>query len=119
YVICITCYVLSLMSKPTGTPLPLVLLLMDYWLLRRINWRSVTEKVPFFIIAGISVVITLVSHARTAEVALSHESSILRIPLTICYLIVFYFKKILWPVHLSSVYPLPEPLSLSNGAVWF
>ncbi|MFH0980558.1 MAG: glycosyltransferase family 39 protein, partial [Planctomycetota bacterium] len=58
YVACLVWFVLALMSKPTTTPLPVLLLLLDYWPLRRLNKRAVLEKVPFLIIAGLSAVIT-------------------------------------------------------------
>ncbi len=110
-------YLLALLSKPTAAPLPLLLILVDYWPLQRLNLRSLREKTPFFILAAAFAVITLMSHARTAGFAPTEGAGPLRIPLTIGYLIPFYLGKIVWPVNLSSVYPLPDPLVLSNPGV--
>ena len=41
-------FILSLLSKPAATILPLVLILLDYWKGRPINRRSLVEKIPFF-----------------------------------------------------------------------
>ncbi|MFQ5411537.1 MAG: tetratricopeptide repeat protein [Phycisphaerae bacterium] len=110
-------YLLALLSKPTAAPLPLLLILVDYWPLRRLHVRSLWEKTPFFILAALFAVITLMSHARTAGFAPTEGVGPLRIPLTIGYLIPFYLGKIAWPTNLSSVYPLPDPLALSNPGV--
>ena len=44
YAGCFLMYLLALMSKPTSVPLPVVMLLMDYWPLKRFSikgfWRS-------------------------------------------------------------------------------
>jgi hypothetical protein len=41
---CVVTYVLALMSKPTSTPLPVLMLLIDYWPLKRLNRRTLLEK---------------------------------------------------------------------------
>ena len=41
---CMTAYILALMSKPTSVPLPILMLLLDFWPLRRLNKRAVWEK---------------------------------------------------------------------------
>ena len=111
-------FVLALLSKPTSTPLPALLLLLDYWPLNRLSWRAVVEKVPFVVIAAISAVITYISQARTAAVALMpHQNAPLQIPFIICHNIVFYLYKMVWPTDLTSHYPFPEPLSLEHPMI--
>jgi Flp pilus assembly protein TadD len=119
-----TCYtgsivalILALMSKPTSTPLPVGLLLLDYYPLRRLKWRTVLEKIPFFIIAGISAIITLHSQGATIGVRMPSKDPFLRIPLVICHNIVFYLHKIFFPVNITSHYPPPQTVSLSHPAV--
>ncbi|HSW47129.1 MAG TPA: hypothetical protein VLM89_16315, partial [Phycisphaerae bacterium] len=46
YVFALILYLFSLLSKPTTTPLPIFLLLIDYWPLRRFNRRAILEKIP-------------------------------------------------------------------------
>ncbi len=121
YAICMVMYLFALVSKPTSTPLPVLMLLMDYWPLERLKLRTVIEKIPFFVLGGIFTVITIISNNRSGGLLSSIQSSVeiepLRIPLVVCYLIIFYLYKIIWPVNLSSVYALPEPLSLSNPEI--
>jgi tetratricopeptide (TPR) repeat protein len=53
-------YALGLMSKNMLVTLPFVLLLLDYWPLRRELTRKLfVEKIPFFVLAAVSIIITL------------------------------------------------------------
>ena len=110
-------YLLALMSKPTSTPLPLVMLLMDYWPLRRLNRRAIFEKLPFFVIGGVSAVITVISQGSAGGAAMPNRFGPERIPLILTHNIIFYLYKIIWPVRLSSHYPVLEPLNLSQPMV--
>jgi len=117
YVASLGAYVLALMSKPTSTLLPAAMLLLDFWPLGRLGRRAVVEKVPFLIVGGVSAVITYISQAGTASVALPGEFSPWRVPLILCHNIVFYLYKIVWPARLSCHYPYPVPLGLANSMV--
>jgi hypothetical protein len=117
YVCCLVMYVLALMSKPTSTPLPLLMLLIDYWPLRRVRWAAILEKLPLFVIGGVSAIITYISQSQTAYVVLPHQHEAWRVPLIICHNIIFYLCKILWPANLSSYYPFPHPMDLSHPAI--
>lgn len=110
-------YLLALLSKPTSTPLPLVMLLMDVWPLRRFGRRAMLEKLPFLLIGAGSAVVTFVSQSRTAMMLIPHGESAPRVPLTVCHLVMFYLGKIVWPQNLSAHYVLPDPLTLSNPIV--
>ena len=48
YTGCMLMYVLALLSKPTSLPLPVLMLLIDFWPLRRLKKRAFLEKVPLF-----------------------------------------------------------------------
>jgi tetratricopeptide (TPR) repeat protein len=110
---CLLMYVLALMSKPTSTPLPVLMLLMDFWPLKRLKWRTVLDKLPFFAIGFISAIITYISQNRTARTILPSEYGPAHIPLIICHNIIFYPYKMLYPVNLSSNYTLPDRIDLS------
>ena len=117
YVGCGVAYVLALMSKPTSTPLPALMLLLDFWPLGRLRWRGVWEKLPLFVIGGVSAVITYVSQSGTAGAALGGGYSLDRVWLIPCHNIIFYLSKIVWPANLSSHYAFPEPLGFSDSMV--
>jgi Flp pilus assembly protein TadD len=110
---CLLMYVLALMSKPTSTPLPALMLLMDFWPLKRLKWQMVLEKLPFFAIGFISAIITYMSQSRTARAILPSECGPAHILLIICHNIIFYPYKMLYPVNLSSNYTLPDRVDFS------
>jgi len=116
---CLVMYVLSLLSKPTTVGMPILLLLLDWWPLRRLSRKTVLEKLPLFIIAGVGTVITFVSQSRSASVTLPGEGGLVRILFIFCHNIIFYLKNIIWPVRLSWYYPFPEPFNLSHPKVVF
>ena len=119
YTACLVLFALALASKPTSVPFPLLLILLDYWPLGRLNRRTILEKVPFFVLASIAAVITLLtdwdllSDAPCAPLGIPPWHAVL----IVCHEIGFYLGKILWPTHLSACYPPPEPLALSNPTV--
>mgnify|MGYP002622522221 FL=1 len=106
----VVAYVLALLSKPTSLPLPVILLLLDWWPLRRAGRRIVIEKLPLFAIAAVSAFVTYQSQARTFGILLPGGHSWAEIPLRFCHNIAFYLLKIVRPVDLSPHYPVPEPM---------
>ena len=110
-------YALALLSKPTATPLPFAMLILDFWPLRSAGRRIFLEKIPFFVVGGLSAAVTIISQARTGGMSLPMEYGVLRIPLVLCHNIVFYLNKMVWPHPLSSHYAFPDPLSLSHPKV--
>jgi len=109
--------IFALMSKPTSTLLPVGMILLDYYPLKRLKWRTVLEKIPFFLIAGVSAIITFYSQRATIGVRMPTKDPILRIPLVVCHNIIFYLHKIFFPVNITSHYPPPGVISLSQGAI--
>ncbi len=108
---------LAMLSKPTAVMLPVLLLLLDYWPLRRLSARAVLEKWPFFLLSALFGAITLISQHRSGAVVELTRSDYLHWPLKTCYVLAFYLAKFAWPTHLTCIYPEPGPFSLSNPVV--
>jgi len=119
-------FTLGLMSKPIVVTLPFVLLLLDYWPLRRfagplaadeyyrLNLRSqfpiktvrrlVFEKLPFFLLAmGLSI-FTFHSQKTIGAVSLLHLSLPARIGNALASYAA-YILNLFWPVDLAVFYP--------------
>lgn len=110
-------YALAMMSKPTAVMLPLLLIVMDYWPLEQLNKRAIFDKVPLFGIAVLFSVIALMSHGRTAGFLSDESPTSANRVLLVFYLCSFYASKIVWPVDLTPVYQLPNPLAISHPMV--
>src|SRR6266545_2204624 len=112
-------FALGLMSKPMLVTWPFVLLLLDFWPLRRLCYqpggrfgrdflRLVREKVPFFCLVTISSIVTfLVQDRRGYVMTVGGVSLALRlVNALVSY--VKYLGKTVWPAGLAIFYPHPE-----------
>ena len=121
YWLVVLLFVMGLMTKPMLVTLPLILLLLDYWPLRRcplesVDWRTwrelVIEKLPFFALAAASCVVTVLAQQNAGP-----PLEILPLPPRINNAMVAsmtYVGQMFWPAHLAILYPfrIPEPRSV-------
>jgi hypothetical protein len=110
-------YVCAILAKPTAVPLAALLLVLDYWPLKRLNRSALLEKVPFFVVAGILAVVAIVSQARAAQGGNAQLMHPLYFPLVVVYGFGFYLSKIVYPTGLVSDYLNPDPFGLANPQV--
>ena len=123
YLLSLSFFALGLMSKPMLVTLPCVLLLLDYWPLRRFELKTLDfrlktlvpllrEKWPFFLLSAGSCVATVLAQSRAMQ-PLSNLSLSSR--LANC-LIAYarYLGKTLWPVNLATPYPYPAHWPLAE-----
>jgi len=141
YLLSLLLFALGLMGKPMLVTLPFVLLLLDYWPLRRMattdhgprttdggggtdhgprttNYGLLTlviEKLPFFALAAADCVLTVLAQSHTgaiaSTVAVDPETRVLNA--IISYGV--YLRKAFWPGNMAVYYPLRENPSI--GAV--
>ena len=122
-------FALGLMCKPMLVTLPLVLLLLDYWPLNRsvvVNGRGnsipiwprlILEKLPLFVLAAASCVLTLC--AQTGSMALLRNVSPALRAGNALISSVTYLRQMFWPSGLAAYYPLapgdvrPSTIALS------
>ncbi len=120
YTLTAFCFALGLLAKPMLVSLPFVLLLLDYWPLRRYDGtrqvgpllkRSrtlVVEKVPLFMLSLISAIVTyLVQRHGEAMEALAGLSFYTRLA-NAASAYARYMGKLFWPASLSIIYPYNE-----------
>jgi Flp pilus assembly protein TadD len=114
YAAVLVCYALGLASKPMLVTLPLTLLLLDVWPLRRqaVSGRArIIEKLPLFALAAMSTVVTVLVQRQGGAV-----SGLDQLPVTerlghaaLAY--AGYLWHLIWPVHLAVFYPYPRSLN--------
>jgi tetratricopeptide (TPR) repeat protein len=137
YLVVATVYALGLMAKPMLVTLPCLLLLLDYWPLRRFHFsparaegeatrtlpeperwptgRLIMEKLPLLLLTLAASLVTL--HAQSTSQAMASADYV---PLAFRLLnalsaYVGYISKMLWPVDLAVLYPLPVQRGIVNG----
>lgn len=100
-------FVLSCLSKSMAVTLPLVLLLLDYYLSDdRLAWKAVMNKMPFFVVSLVFGIVALKSQQAQGYIA-DYHFSILQKFFIACYSVSFYILKLIVPVNLSCLHPLP------------
>src|SRR5207249_702135 len=84
YLLVAALFALSLMAKPMLTPLPVMLLLLDIWpLRRRVSFALIREKLPLLAIAIADAVVTVIAQHRVQSVrSLTDYSLALRLQTT-------------------------------------
>jgi protein O-mannosyl-transferase len=114
-------FALSIMGKPGLMMLPFVLVILDFWPLKRLNVSSgasalkdsVISKWPLFLITLVRIPIVLIGRPEV----LSHKSVeqfIARLP----YDCLFYLKRVFVPTNLALYGPTPDRgISMFDGLI--
>jgi Flp pilus assembly protein TadD len=112
------CFALGLMAKPMLVTLPFVLLLLDYWPLKRARsfLRLAVEKWPFFLLTVVSCVITIIAQREEAMVDLERQPLSARVAnAVVAY--ASYLAKTVWPSDLAIIYPLDRQIQPGHVAL--
>jgi protein O-mannosyl-transferase len=120
-------FLMGILSKPMVVTLPFVLLLLDFWPLGRFQpepwgktlaaehgkapgisrtgWFCVAEKIPFFVLSGISSYITLIAQHKGHAIINLEQAGLMARVMNVIIAYVAYIEKAFLPVHLSAYYP--------------
>ena len=112
YLLSLLMFLLAVISKPTVVTLPFALLLLDYWPLERWPLASIAslvkEKLPFFLLSGLSSVITYIGQKQDGSVADVQEFRAREHTSGNVFLsYALYLRDLIWPRSLSVLYPYP------------
>ncbi len=126
YLTTLVLFALGLLCKPTLVTLPFVLLLLDYWPLRRFSatgteatsatpWRQlIIEKIPFFFLTAVSCVATILAQQKVFETSFAPTRAQCVGNAIVSY--ATYLGETIWPAHLAILYPY-RPDEPGVGAV--
>lgn len=106
-------FVLSLMAKPVSVVMPAMFLVLDWYPLGRLQRGAVArvlrEKVPFFLVSALLVVITLTFASGESILIPLRDHPLSSRLLVAGYALVEYGRMSFWPAGLTHYYPLnPE-----------
>jgi len=102
-------FILALLSKPMAVTLPAVLLLLDYYPLKRpVNNRLLIEKIPFFALSAASAIVTLWAQESGGSLRSFDTHSIATRLYIAAQAVTFYPYKLILPANLSPYYPMPH-----------
>jgi len=117
YLLVIFSFVLALMSKPMVVTLPVIMIFLDYWPLKRfeshkgnlILWQ-LKEKTPLFVLSLIIIAVTLYSDANSSS-SLKPFALSDRIANAVVSFVIYPLQT-LWPYDLAVLYPFPSHVPL-------
>jgi Flp pilus assembly protein TadD len=133
YVSSVCFYAIGLMCKPALVPLPILLIVLDYWPLGRISFISrvsssterqttrgastprkrfiIADKICFVILACAASLMTILAHRYLGMIGETggppRSLELQNIP--VAY--VTYLRKLFWPSDLAIFYPFPTSIS--------
>lgn len=113
FIACIVCFFLGLLAKVSIAPLPILFLLIDWMQKRPLSKHALLEKWPFFGLSALFIVIAL--YGKTAMLQSAGVQTVLLLSLKAA---IFYLWTLLWPVHLSVVYPQVHIPSLFQADIF-
>jgi tetratricopeptide (TPR) repeat protein len=122
YMAAVVLFGLSLMAKPMLVTLPLILLLLDYWPLRRIGGGGgrgvlwvVLEKLPLLALSAADCIVTMISQRNGGAMGLS-PPLFERLGHAMLTSLV-YLGKLFVPINLGVGYPHPAALGMPISLV--
>lgn len=114
YVYALLFFVLSVLSKPSAICFPLVLVLLDYLLKSKKDFKSlIINKIPFIMVAAILGLATIYTRTEDKFINQNHAYAIHERIGYAGYAILQYIYKFFIPMDLSVIYPYPQNKTVS------
>jgi tetratricopeptide (TPR) repeat protein len=129
YLLAFASFIVGLMAKPMLVTLPLLMLVLDYWPLKRFDFVSVEfyspywprfkslvlpllrEKIPFFVCTCLSAAITIIAQNKGGAMPGMADMSVrIRIENSVVAYGKYIFQM-LYPHDLAVLYPMPSSFS--------
>jgi tetratricopeptide (TPR) repeat protein len=110
-------FFLALASKPMAVTLPVVLLVFDWYPLRRMAKRRalagvIAEKLPFFLLSALISLVTVIAQKDIGGLkSMSDATPAFRLLLA-AKALALYLLRLIFPIGLSPLYPYPRDHSL-------
>lgn len=139
YLVTLLAFAVGLMAKPMLVTLPFVMLLWDFWPLRRLQIkkqrtedglyapnqngpsstpsRLVLEKIPFFALMLASCTTTYLAQRKGGAVADAQLVPLLFRIINALLSYVRYISNMFWPHNLAPMHPLPLTLTIEQGII--
>lgn len=107
YLASLICFLLALFSKATAVTMPFLLLALDYYQKRRKDRMLFLDKAPYLALSLIFSFVAVAAHYSGTRVR-EPLAPVAAIALNAIKAVVFYLKKIFFPLPLSALYPASE-----------
>jgi protein O-mannosyl-transferase len=120
FLLAILFFFLSLLSKSAAVSLPGVLILLDYYMKRKFNWKLLADKIPFIFLSFAFGYIAILSQSEKGAIQdLTPMFTIFERVLIVCHSTMTYIWKLFVPIQLGAMYPYPSRVNGHFPVIYF
>ncbi len=118
YSLAVISFALAAMTKPIAMTIPVILLILDLFLLQRIITRKhfvryvVLEKLPFWGLAILTASMAFYAHLVKDRIVDMTTLSLIERLFNAAEITMFYLTKFIIPINLSPYYPFPDKINI-------
>lgn len=112
YIMATIAYVLAVLAMPMAIVVPLVALILGYWMLKRPLRQCAMELIPWAVIALPIIILTILSQP---DVTLEFVAPFWQRPLVAGDALIFYLYKLIMPISLGPDYGRTPKFVLEHG----
>jgi len=107
--ICLLLFACSLLSKSMAVTFPLLMLLIDFYCGRKMDMKSVIEKIPFFLLSVLMAYVAIRAQQSGHSIGeISGRFGVGEHLLIVCYALFFYITHLFVPLGLSAMHYYPQ-----------
>ncbi|MBN8704021.1 MAG: hypothetical protein J0M08_13215 [Bacteroidetes bacterium] len=114
---CLLLFLCSLLSKSAAVSLSVMLLVVDYFIDKKINAKAIVDKWPFFVLSLVFGIVAIHSQGLSGAIRVAPEFSLLDRFFITNYNLGFYLFKYFIPTDLSVIYLYPQ--KIDGWLPWF
>ncbi len=105
YSISVILFLFACLSKSMAVTLPAVLIVIDWFMGKKFDKRSILKYIPYFVAAAVFSIITYLNYYIPNEKLLITNYMLFNNFIAAHFNLIFYFVKFIWPAKLAVIYP--------------
>ncbi|HNW98750.1 MAG TPA: tetratricopeptide repeat protein [Bacteroidales bacterium] len=122
YLLTILLFIFSCLSKAMAIPFSIMLILIDYLQMKKINLKILIDKIPFLAISFVfGIVAIYVQKMQGASTFINNVGNVYSFTdrfFLACYSLFFYLYKMFLPLNLAVIHPYPYKVSNSLPMIY-
>ncbi len=116
YSLAFLAFMLAMTSKPTTVVIPVIILTLDFLILRRTLKKSIIRLIPWFILTVPVIILTMRSQSAANIGAVT---PVLQRPLIMLDALAYYIYKLIIPIKIGPDYGRSPKFVLQQGFIYF
>lgn len=119
YFLALLFFIGSLLSKGMAVTLPVIMIITDLFLKRKLSTKTILEKIPFFVLTIVFGVVAIYAQESAKAIGEFKSYTVFERFLFVCYSITTYIWKAIAPTDLRTFYGYPLKVDESYPAIYY